>query len=79
METFIKIIINLSLIFGSGYCAKEILLDIEKLTTKRIKRDFHHQKGLPENSLAQNYLFDDLKDKNTNNIDIINSIIYPYF
>ena len=46
METFIKIIINLSLIFGSGYCAKEILLDVEKLTTKRVKKGFSSSEGL---------------------------------
>ena len=51
MEALIKIIINTSLILGSGYCAKEILLDVEKLTTKRFKKDFHHQKGLLKNSL----------------------------
>ena len=38
METFVKIIINTSLILGSGYCAKEFLVNIEKLTTKRIEK-----------------------------------------
>ena len=40
METIIKIIINISLILGSGYYAKEILLDVEQVTTKRIKKGF---------------------------------------
>ena len=38
METFIKIIINTSLIFGSGYCAKELLFNIEKMATNRIEK-----------------------------------------
>ncbi len=39
METFIKfIIINTSLIFGSGYCAKELLFKVEKLATNRIEK-----------------------------------------
>ena len=38
METFIKIIINTSLIFGSGYCAKKLLFNAEKMTVKRIKK-----------------------------------------
>ncbi len=36
METFIKIIINTSLLFGSGYCAKKLLFDVEKMATNRI-------------------------------------------
>ena len=48
METFIKIIINTSLLFGSGYCAKELLFNIEKMATNRI------EKGLsPSESLAR--------------------------
>ncbi len=35
METLIKIIIAISLLLGSGYCAKEILFNVEKLTTER--------------------------------------------
>ena len=38
MGTFIKIIINLSLIFGSGYCAKKLLFNIEKMATNRIEK-----------------------------------------
>ena len=38
METFIKIIINLSLILGSGYCAKKLLFNIEKMATNRIEK-----------------------------------------
>ena len=38
METFIKIIINTSLIFGSGYCAKKLLFNVEKMATKRIEK-----------------------------------------
>ena len=46
METFIKIIINLSLIFGSGYCAKKLLFNVEKVTVKRIKKGFSSSEGL---------------------------------
>ena len=46
METFIKIIINLSLIFGSGYCAKKLLFDVEEATVKRIKKGFSSSEGL---------------------------------
>ena len=61
METLIKIIINISLLLGSSYCAKEFLFNVEKMTVKRIKKGFSssEQKVLPENSLAQNYLSDD--------------------
>ena len=45
METFVKIIINISLIFGSGYCAKELLFSVEKITTKRIKKGFSSSEG----------------------------------
>ena len=38
METFIKIIINTSLIFGSGYCVKKLLFNIEKVATNRIEK-----------------------------------------
>ena len=38
METFIKIIISTSLIFGSGYCAQKLLFNVEKMATKRIKK-----------------------------------------
>ena len=38
METFIKIIINISLIFGSGHCAKKLLFNVEKMTTNRIEK-----------------------------------------
>ena len=40
METLIKIIINISLLLGSGYCAKKLLLDVKQVTTKRIKKGF---------------------------------------
>ena len=46
METFIKIIINTSLILGSGYCAKKLLFDVEKMTTKRIKKGLSSSEGL---------------------------------
>ena len=46
METLIKIIINISLLLGSGYCAKEILLDVEEVATKRIKKGFSSSEGL---------------------------------
>ena len=46
METLIKIIINLSLLFGSGYCAKEFLFNVEKVTVKRIKKEFSSSEGL---------------------------------
>ena len=38
METFIKIIINTSLIFGSGYCIKKLLFNIEKMAINRIEK-----------------------------------------
>ena len=47
METFIKIIINTSLIFGSGYCAKKLLFNAEKMATNRI------EKGLSSEGLAR--------------------------
>ena len=40
METIIKIIVNISLILGSGYCAKKLLFDVEKVTVKRVKKGF---------------------------------------
>ncbi len=46
METFIKIIINLSLIFGSGYCAKKLLFNIEKVATNRIEKGVSSSEGL---------------------------------
>ena len=46
METFIKIIINTSLIFGSGYCAKELLFSIEKMATNRIEKGLSPSEGL---------------------------------
>ena len=46
METLIKMIINLSLLLGSGYFAKKILLDIEKMTSKRIKKGVSSSEGL---------------------------------
>ena len=46
METLIKLIINISLIFGSGYCAKKLLFDVEKVTVKRIKKGFSSSEGL---------------------------------
>ena len=50
----------MSLIFGSGYCAKELLFNVEKIaTTKRIEKKYHHQKNLPESSLVQIYLSND--------------------
>ena len=38
METFIKIIINTSLILGSGYCAKKLLFNAEKIAINRIEK-----------------------------------------
>ena len=38
METFIKIIINISLLFGSGYCAKKLLFNVEKMAADRIEK-----------------------------------------
>ena len=46
METFIKMIINISLILGSGYCATKLLFDVEKMATKRIKKGFSLSEGL---------------------------------
>lgn len=40
MKTLIKLIINMSLLLGSGYFAKELLSDIEGLAVKRIKKGF---------------------------------------
>ena len=40
METLIKIIINISLILGSGYCAKEFLFNAEKIAASRIEKGF---------------------------------------
>ena len=45
METFIKIIINTSLIFGSGYCAKELLYNVEKMATKRVEKGLSSSEG----------------------------------
>ena len=45
METLIKIIINISLIFGSGYCAKKLLFDVEKVAVKRIKKGLSLSEG----------------------------------
>ena len=45
METLIKIIINISLILGSGYFVKEMLFNVEKMTTKRIKKGFSSSEG----------------------------------
>ena len=39
METLIKVIINTSLLFGSGYCAQKLLLGVEEMTSKRIKKE----------------------------------------
>ena len=38
MKTLIKLIINISLLLGSGYFAKEILFNVEDVVTKRIKK-----------------------------------------
>ena len=46
METFINIIINLSLLFGSGYCAKKLLFNIEKMATNKIEKGLSPSKGL---------------------------------
>ena len=46
METLIKIIINISLLLGSGYCAKRLLFDVEKMTTKRIKKGLSSSEGI---------------------------------
>ena len=40
METFIKMIINISLLLGSSYCGKEFLSNVEKTAIKRIKKRF---------------------------------------
>ena len=40
IQTFIKLIINISLLFGSGYGAKKLLFDVEKVAVKRIKKGF---------------------------------------
>ena len=46
METFIKIIINTSLIFGSGYCVKKFLFNIEKMATNRIEKGLSSSEDL---------------------------------
>lgn len=46
METFIKLIINMLLILGSGYCVKELVFNVEKMTTKRIKNGFSSSEDL---------------------------------
>ena len=46
METLIKIIINISLILGSGYCAKKLLLGVEETISKRIKKGFSSSEGI---------------------------------
>ena len=46
METLIKLIINISLILGSGYFAKELLFNIEKMIVKRIKKRFSSSENL---------------------------------
>lgn len=45
METFIKIIINISLILGSGYSRQRVLLDVEETTSNRIKKGFSSSEG----------------------------------
>ena len=45
METLIKMIINISLLLGSGYFAKEILFDVENMAVKRIKKGFSSSEG----------------------------------
>ena len=46
METFIKIIINISLLLGSGYCAKKLLFDVEEVSVKRIKKGLSSSESL---------------------------------
>ena len=57
METLIKIIINISLLLGSGYCAKKLLFDVEELTTKRIKKGFSLSEGLARKLTATRLSF----------------------
>lgn len=38
METLIKLIINISLLLGSGYCATKLLFNVEKIATDRIEK-----------------------------------------
>ena len=45
METFIKIIINTSLLLGSGYCTKKLLFDVEKRATNRIEKGLSSSEG----------------------------------
>ena len=49
METLIKLIINISLILGSGYFAKELLFDVEEMATKRIKKGLSSSENLARN------------------------------
>lgn len=49
METFIKLIINISLLLGSGYCATKLLFDVEEMVTKRVKRGFSSSEDLARN------------------------------
>ena len=46
MEIFIKIIINTSLLLGSGYCVKKLLFNIEKIATNRIEKGFSSSEKL---------------------------------
>ena len=46
METFIKIIINTSLIFGSSYCAKKLLFNVKKMATNKIEKGLSSSEGL---------------------------------
>ena len=57
METFVKIIINISLIFGSGYCAKKLLFDVEETTSKRIKKGFSSSEELSRKLTDTKLLF----------------------
>ena len=57
METLIKIIINISLLLGSDYCAKELLLDVEETTSKRIKKGFSSSESFAKKLTGTKLLF----------------------
>lgn len=52
METLVKLIINMSLILGLGYFAKEILFDVEKVVAKRIQRGLLSSEGLAKKIIS---------------------------
>ena len=57
METFVKVIINTSLIFGSGYCAKKLLFNVEKMATNRIEKGLSSSEGLARKLTSTNLPF----------------------